>query len=109
VLLDILPGADEDVAPEIRAALAALGEGKTEPALLRALKDKDPARRAAAATALGKDGGAYLKRPGRRLYLRGVKHPMKTTTFSDGKKAMTFRVIAVEYFNGFEDKVFAKP
>jgi hypothetical protein len=55
VLLAYLPSAeDEMVAEEVRATLGALAlkDGKADPALVAALGDKSPARRAAAAAAL---------------------------------------------------------
>jgi HEAT repeat protein len=55
VLLGFLPSADNDaVAEDVRWALAAVAvrEGKPEPALVAALSDKLPVRRAAAAEAL---------------------------------------------------------
>jgi hypothetical protein len=110
-LLSALAGADEESAREIKAALAELApqEGRPGGALARALEDKDPVRRAAAAGALGKDGGVYLAQPGRRLYLRGVKQAMKYTVYLNGKKDMDVEVTAVHYFNRIEDKVFARP
>lgn len=56
VLLTYLPSADDDkVAEEVRKAIAALAlkDGKVDPALLAALTDKSPVKRAAAAVALG--------------------------------------------------------
>jgi hypothetical protein len=110
-LLDYLPGADPEVAEEIRAALVALSEhdGKPNPVLLKALKDSDPIRRAAAQAVLGKDGGVYLKKPGRRLFLRSVKQPRKTLSSTDGKESMELEVVEVHYFNRFEDREFARP
>src|SRR5205085_1144646 len=60
---------DEAVAREVRGALATLADdgGKGKRALRAALKDRDPQRRAAAAAALGQDGGAYLKQGWRRV------------------------------------------
>ncbi len=55
VLLDFLPTAeDETVAAEVRAALVALAvrDGKTDPALVAGLQDKNAARRAACGTIL---------------------------------------------------------
>src|SRR5262249_51758359 len=57
-LLAYFPWApDEAVTREAQGALAALAVegGKQHPALLRALEDRDPRRRAAATAALGKD------------------------------------------------------
>jgi HEAT repeat protein len=59
-LIDYYPFADNDeVVREVEAALArvALPKGKPDPALLQALKDESPARRAAAAVALCQAGG----------------------------------------------------
>src|SRR5262249_19247301 len=102
---------DEDVQ---REALAALGEladagGKPNPVLVKALEDKDPIRRAAAEMVLGKDESAYLKKPGRRLFLSGVKVPMKFESFIDGKKTMSRETTEVQFFNLLEDSVFARP
>jgi hypothetical protein len=102
---------DEALGREARAALAALAarEGKPDPALLRALDDSDPVRQAAAAAALGRDGGAYARLPGRRLYLTGLKLPMKVVTYADGKKLTERETVRVEYFNEFDDSLFARP
>jgi RNA polymerase sigma factor (sigma-70 family) len=59
-LLEYLPFAeDEDLAAEVRTALAAVAfrAGNLEPAVLRALKDKHPLRRAAAAEAICQPAG----------------------------------------------------
>jgi hypothetical protein len=110
VLLNCLPGADEALAREIRSALyaVALRDGKPEPALVKALEDKDPVRRAAAAAVLGKDGGAFLRQP-RRLVVSGVKMSFKTTAYTDGHKSMELFVEDVQLFNAFDDKDFAQP
>jgi hypothetical protein len=111
VLLKALSGADEALAREIKSALYALAQRKGGPdeALVKALQDKDPARKAAAEAALGKDGGAYEKAPGRRVYLPGIRQPMKISEYVDGKLLIRHEVLDAEYFNRFEDKVFAKP
>jgi hypothetical protein len=110
-LLDYLPSADPDVAVGIRAALLALArrDGKPNPVLVRVLEDRDPVRRAAAAAALGKDGGAYLKEPGRRLYFRFPRQAMKFASYRDGKVQMELEVRDLQFFNAFEDKEFARP
>ena len=112
VLLGLLTRTrDEALGREVRAALAALAvrDGKPDPTLLRALEDSDPVREAAAAAALGRDDGAYARLPGRRLYLAGLKLPMKTVTYSDGKKLSERETVGVEYFNEFDDNLFARP
>jgi hypothetical protein len=110
-LLNLLPHADEATAREIRSALYALAQrdGKPDPVLEKALEDKDPVRRAAAAAVLGKDGGAYLKQPGRRLYISGIKQSFKVTSYSDGKIIMSLEIEDVQFFNQFDDKEFERP
>jgi hypothetical protein len=102
---------DEALGREARAALAALAarDGKPDPTLLRALDDADPVRQAAAAAALGRDAGAYARLPGRRLYLSGLKLPMKVVTYSDGKKVSERETVGVEFFNELDDGLFARP
>ncbi len=111
VLLDYLPAADEAVAREVRAALVAVAEraGKPDPDLVRALDDEDAVRREAARGVLGKDGGAFLKRPGRRLFIQGPPTATRTVGLTDGKKQMELEIVEVQYFNAFEDREFAKP
>jgi hypothetical protein len=111
VLLDYLPAADQPVAREVRAALVALAErdGKPDPDLVRAVDDKDAVKREAARGALGKDGGAFLKRPGRRLFFQGPLSARRTVGLTDGKKQMEFEVVDLQYFNAFEDREFARP
>jgi hypothetical protein len=111
VLLTYLPAADTDVAAELKAVLFALGQqaGKPDPALVAALEDRDPVRRAAAAAALGKDGGAYARQPGRRLFGRMHKVAMKQKSLSDGTLQMEMETYDHEFFNAFDDKVFARP
>jgi hypothetical protein len=111
VLLNYLPVADEPVAREVRAALVAVAQrdGKPGPDLLRALDDKEPVKREAARGVLGKDGGAFVKRPGRRLFFQGPPTATRTVGLTDGKKQMELEVVDVQYFNAFEDREFAKP
>jgi hypothetical protein len=69
-LLAYLPAAEDDqVAEEVRAALAALAarDGKPDPALVAALADKDPVRRAAAGVALCRAGAAGQRPAVRKL------------------------------------------
>ena len=110
-LLDYLPAAEEPVVRDIKAALVILAQrdGKPDPALTKALDDKDALRRKVAAAVLGKDGGAYLKDPGRRIYPHGLKVPMKTIHYNDGKKSAEMDVVEVQFFNRFEDKLFDRP
>jgi hypothetical protein len=111
VLLDLVSGADESLVREIKAALYAQVQaaGKPEDVLSRALDDRDPARQAVASAVLGKDGGAYLKEPRRRVYVRLPKLPMKTRDIVDGKMQMEMEYAEPECFNRFDPKEFAKP
>jgi hypothetical protein len=110
LLLDLLPGADEALAGDIYSVLATLAQpgGKPHPLLVKALAGKDPVRRAAATAVLGKDGGAYLKKPGRRIFL--PRREARTQVFIlDGKPTATVRFEPTEFFNRFDDKLFARP
>jgi hypothetical protein len=102
---------DDELGREVHAALAAvaMSDGKPDEVLVQALTDKDSKRSAAAAGALGKNDGASANKPGRRLYLTGVKYPMKGVTFQDGAKMMDREITDVQFFNRFEEKPFARP
>jgi hypothetical protein len=68
-LLAYLPGASGDAAEDVLEAVFVLGgsEGKVDPAVAAALKDPAPARRAAAALALGRYGTPDQRQAVRRL------------------------------------------
>jgi len=109
VLLAYVPFApDEAVAAEVRAALAAVAvsNGKPDPVVTRALDDKNARRRAAAAEALGK---TRPDRAVRRIFLAGIKQPMKIITYRGGEKSMEYELIEVTYFNKLDESVFARP
>ncbi|HEY7424994.1 MAG TPA: hypothetical protein VH682_12255 [Gemmataceae bacterium] len=110
-LWNYLPVADSDVADEVRAALFTLAhaDGKPDPILVQALHDKDQGRRAAAAAVLGEDGGAYARQPGRRVIPHPFKTNNKTVRYVDGKLEGESEVSDYQFFNAFEDKLFAKP
>jgi hypothetical protein len=109
-LLNLLPADDESLGREVRAALHALAQGGApDAALVKALTGGEPARRAAAAAALGKDGGAYLKEPGRRLYGPLPRHAMKMVGTNAGKREMSLTTQEVEAFNRFDDRLFVRP
>jgi hypothetical protein len=111
-LLAYLPFAPtERLADEATAALAAvaLADGKPDKAVEQALEDSDPIRKAAAAAALGKDGGAFARRAQHRLHLEGLKRPMKVIVTRDGAKFADWEVLEVRYFNKLDSGLFAKP
>src|SRR5262249_19511572 len=103
--------ADDPLGREARAALAAVAivNGKPAEVLVKALDDKDSMRRSAAAAALGKDDGASSKKPGRRLYITGLKFPMKAEQFLNGTKTLEREYTEIEFFNRFDDSIFNKP
>jgi HEAT repeat protein len=111
VLLDSLAWAGEEVTSEITAALAGLatGDGKADPALEKALGDKDEKRRRAAEAALGKDGGAYLNKATRRLYPDGGKFPAKAGIFVDRKQIAEVEFLDVQFVNRPRDRAPDKP
>jgi hypothetical protein len=110
-LLDLLPTADESLAPEVKAALVVYADrdGKPDPALLRALDDTDPVRRTAARDVLGRDGGAYLREPGRRVFLHGLRHPMTLSQRRGDRRPNIRSLREVEFFNDFDPELFARP
>jgi hypothetical protein len=108
-LLALLPGAPDELAADVRDTLAGLAArgGKPDAALVEALDDKDPVRRAVARAVLGKDGGAYPVRAGRRLMVRDLKYPHKISL----RRGCTaeVEVVAVEFLSQLDDKLYAKP
>ena len=83
--------------------------GGPDPALEQAAQSKDEVVRTAARQALGKDGGAYARQPGRRLLISGLKLPTRCEMFRNGQKHMDLVTVEVEFFNAFADNVFARP
>jgi hypothetical protein len=110
-LLDLLPSAEEALAAELKAALVVYAErdGKPDPALLWALDDADPVRRSAACGVLGRDGGDYLRQPGRRVYLHGLRQPAIRACYTSGTFAEITEMRPTEYFNDFDPRLFARP
>ena len=96
-----------EIEREIRFALRILGksDGQPDPVLAKAIEDKDPRRRQAAAEALGR---APLP-PGSRLLLPNVAYPMKGVVLRDGKKFMDWEVLDVIFLNHIDDKEFVMP
>jgi hypothetical protein len=111
VLLAMLPGVEEPVGDEIREALVWLVHrpGGPNPVLTRAVDDADPVKRAAVRAVLGKDGGAYLDRPNRRLLVPEVVVPYRRIMKTDGPQEMVFNVTEFHFLNRIDDKEFEKP
>jgi hypothetical protein len=111
-LLDYLPCAGEEMAMmEAKSALAAVAvhDGKPDAALVAALQDKDPDRRAAAAAALGRGPEKGQDRLGQQLFLPGIKRPRKGIQYRDGKKEIEYEEVDVRFYSKFKNDVFAKP
>jgi hypothetical protein len=58
---------------------------------------------------LGKDGGDYLKQPGRRLIVEGLRLPRTTVLFTDGQKRLELHTLEWEFFNRLDDALFERP
>jgi hypothetical protein len=84
-------------------------DGAVDPALSKALAEPDSVLQAAAAAVLGKDGGAYLREPRRRIFTDLPKQAARTLHYVDGKLTMELTASQWEFFNRFEDKDFARP
>lgn len=111
VLLDYLPNAPSAaVRKEVQSALHALAnhDGKPDPALVAASKSSDPERRKAAAAALAKEAKDD-ESSGRRLFIQGIKRPMKGSQYRDDKKVLDWEITDVQFFSQFDESVFAKP
>ena len=96
-----------EIEREIRFALRMLAKsaGQPDPVLTKALEDKDPRRRHAAAEALGR----VPLPPSSRLFLPDVTYPMKGAVLRDGKKFMDWEVLEVIFLNHIDDKEFILP
>jgi hypothetical protein len=108
-LLDYLPHvSDEAMTAEVLAVLAGLAEanGKPHPALVKALESKDKKLQEAAAAVLGRDGGAFLNKPGRRIYLPNSRYPARQVHSENGKTTGESQLLELDYFNRFEDSLF---
>lgn len=111
-LLQFYPWAPSDeTAEDALAGLALLTrDGKhPESAVVAALNDRDPRRREAAAAVLGKDGGAYLNRPGRRLLLDGVRRPGLVQILRGGRLRTDYETLEYHVLNRLDDKLFERP
>jgi len=110
-LLDFLPRAEPAAAEEIRIALLNFAEAPGSPpaALVKALEDSNPLRREAARAALGKDDGAWLKKPSRPVFPTGIKSAHKHTLRKGNGQMVTLEYFHTQMYNRLEDKLFARP
>ena len=102
---------DEGTAREVLFALASLVElePKVRPVLEAALQDVDAKARDAAAKVLGKDGDAFLKEPGRRLVLEGIRFARVARIFRGGRLHFEIETFDHEFFNRLGDSLFVRP
>jgi hypothetical protein len=111
-LLAFLPSApNEEVRQEIQAALAAVAmrDGKPDKALTAALSDNDPLRRAAATAALGQDAGPGKEKVSHRIFLPGLKMPVKGTDYRDEKPERSWEITEIKFYDRFPESMFARP
>lgn len=96
---------------EVKAALFHVVQIREEQdsALVAIAKDKKDPRREMVADLLQIDRSKYYQQPGRRLYLQGIVIPTRSELHRDGGLQMQLQTFNVEYFNRFEDSVFAQP
>jgi len=110
VLLKYLPSApSEELAAQVEAALAMAGfqDGKPDPALQSAVKDKDPTRRAVAEKLINAHG--RINAAGGLLLLRGVLFPKKLTVYEDGKKQMEWEITEIKFYDRLDPQEFFRP
>ncbi len=110
-LLEFLPRAEPEAAEEIRVALLNFAEapGGPPPALVKALDDANPQRREAVRAVLGKDGGAWLKKPGRPVFPAGVKMVHKNVLRCGDGRVVVLEYTHAQLYNRLDDKLFARP
>ena len=108
--------ADAAERDEVQEALAAVAhrDGKPDPALLKALGG--PRELQAVAAALGRDGGAFARRPGRRLYQPGlqvahrIEYQLKEKKEEGGDKArFVLELVDLQFYNRHDDRLFDRP
>ncbi|HYV35490.1 MAG TPA: hypothetical protein VE988_07290 [Gemmataceae bacterium] len=111
-LLTYLPRAcDDSVLKELKFALASVVEvdKKARAAVEAAMKDADPQCKEAARVVLGDDDGAFLKQPWRRMVIEGITLPMMAQVYRDGHLYLSIETLEMQFYNGFDDALFAKP
>jgi hypothetical protein len=111
-LLAYAPSAANDaVSQEIASALAVLGmrDGKPNPQLEKALADKDADIRTVAAVAVKRNPAKSTNGAGLRVFLPGLKWPLKEVWLHDGKKYYDWEVTEVLFYSSLSEEVFSKP
>jgi hypothetical protein len=112
VLLAYLPSAPDDaVVQEVQSALAivAFEDGKPSPSLVKAARDAKSMRQTVAARILAGDVKAAPESSGRRLFPKGLKRATSGIQYKDGKMTIEWKLVDIQFFSQFEDKVFARP
>jgi hypothetical protein len=111
-LLTYLPWAcDDAVAKEVQYALAAIVEqdAKARAVVEASLKRADLQERAALEAVLGRDGGVFLKQPWRRVIVEGVHIARVAQVYRDGKPYLDLETFDHQFYNCFDDALFARP
>jgi hypothetical protein len=111
-LLAYYPWACDDAADrETLFALTSLVEvdAKAKGVVETALGDADLKKRAAAEMVLGKDGGKFLKQPGRRVVLEGIRFARVARIFRSGQLHFEMETFDHQFYNRFDDSLFARP
>jgi hypothetical protein len=102
---------DEGTARKVLFALTSLAElePKAKPVLEAALQDADAKTRDAAFKVLGKDGGTFLKEPGRRLILEGIRFARVARIFRGGRLHFEIETFDHQFYNRLDDSIFVRP
>jgi hypothetical protein len=111
-LLAFLPLASDDaVLKEVKFALASLVEAdkKARAVVELAVKDDVILRREAVKAVLGDDDGVFLKKPWRRVVVEGLTLPMAAEIHRDGQPYLVIETTELQFYNGFDDALYAKP
>jgi hypothetical protein len=111
-LLAYYPWACDDTAgKETLFALTNLVEvdARAKGAIEAALRDPDAKKRGAAEMVLGKDGGKFLKEPGRRVVLEGIRFARVARIYRSGQLHFEMETFDHQFYNRFDDSTFARP
>jgi hypothetical protein len=111
-LLAYYPSAcDDAVANEVLYALVTVVEADVDAKLVvrAALKDADPRKQFAAEAVLGRDGGTFLKLPGRRIVVEGLRFARSARLFRGGQPYADLDTTDHAFFNRLDESLFNPP
>jgi hypothetical protein len=102
---------EEKLSAELAGAITvqAIRDGKADPRLEKALDAPDPHERAIAAAVLRREPKDTKLRARVRLFLPGLKWPMKETLFHGADKWADADTTEIVFYSNLADEVFAKP